>query len=93
MRDRRGLRVVELDLWGGAEALDLRDAATAGILLQLLAETGLLTDVVRDSGEWIVAVELPEDGVQGWASDQLGEAACYALLEAWAVLDAPPADT
>jgi hypothetical protein len=85
MRDRRGIRVFELDLWDGPEPPDLQDAATAGILLQMLAETGMLTDVVRDAGEWIVAVELPEDGVQGWAAEHLGEAACYALLEAWAV--------
>ncbi|MEQ1564771.1 MAG: hypothetical protein ABMA64_03950 [Myxococcota bacterium] len=86
MRDERGVRLVELDLWDGTDPPDLADPATAGVLLQVLAETGLLTDVVRDAGEWIVAVELPEDGVQGYASDILGEAACYALLQAWDVL-------
>lgn len=85
MRDVRGVRVAELDLWRGTDPPDLSDPATGGILLYMLADTGLLTDVVRDEGEWIVAVELPEEGVQGWAADHLGEAAAYALLEAWEV--------
>lgn len=83
MRDRRGLRVVELDLWDGPVAPDLEDFPTAGALIGLLDETGLLTDVVREGGEWIVAVELPEDGLQGWASDVFGEAVAHALFAAW----------
>jgi hypothetical protein len=87
MRDTRGIRVVELDLFDGEHPPDLADAATAGILLQMLDETGRLTDVVREGGEFIVAVDLPEDGVQGWAAETLGEAAAYALLGLWEVLD------
>ena len=87
MRDTQGVRVVDLDLWDGSRAVpDLRDDATAGVLLGILAESGLLTDVVRQDNEWIVAVELPETGLQGWAADTLGEAAAYALVEVWAAL-------
>ena len=92
MRDRRGLRVVELDLWDGAAAPDLTDWPTAGCLLGALAQTGRLTDVVRQGEEWIVAVDLPETGVQGWAADELGEAAAWALLGLWDALDHPPSD-
>jgi hypothetical protein len=88
MRDRRGVRVVELDLVDDdMQAPDLRDWATAGLLLQLLDETGRLTDVVRQDGEFVVAVDLPEDGVTGWAAESLGEAAAHALLGLWEVLD------
>jgi hypothetical protein len=88
MRDRRGVRIVDLELWDGAEPPDLADDATAGVLLGMLAEMGLLSDVVRQDGSWIVAVDLPEDGLQGWMGDTLGEAAGYAMLAAW---DAVPA--
>lgn len=91
MRDRRGLRVVELDLWDGDAPPDLADLPTAGALLGLLDELGALTDVVREGGEWIVAVETPEEGLQGWASDELGEAAAYALFAAWEALPDPDA--
>ncbi|MEQ1500779.1 MAG: hypothetical protein ABMB14_01045 [Myxococcota bacterium] len=83
MRDRRGLRVVELDLWDGESPPDLADLATAGVLLGVLAEHGALTDVVRQDGEWIVAVELGGEGIQGWVAATLGEAAGYALLAVW----------
>lgn len=87
MRDRRGVRVVDLELLDGMTAPDLRDWATAGILLQLLDESGRLTDVVKQDGEFVVAVDLPEDGVTGWAGETLGEAAAHALLGLWEVLD------
>lgn len=87
MRDRRGLRVVEIDLWDGVSPPDLGDFATAGVLLGVLAETGRLTDVVRQAADWIVAIDLPEDGVHGWAADTLGEAAAYALLALWDALE------
>jgi hypothetical protein len=48
--------------------------------------------VVRQDEEWIVAVNLPEDGVQGWAAESLGEAAAYALLGLWDALEHPAAD-
>lgn len=88
MRDRRGVRVVDLELLEGMTEPDLGDWATAGVLLQLLDETGRLTDVVRQDGEFVVAVDLPEDGLQGWAADTLGEAAATALLELWTALGA-----
>jgi hypothetical protein len=87
MRDRRGVRVVDLELLDGMEAPDLSDAATAGVVLQMLDETGRFTDVVRQQGEFVVAVDLPEDGVTGWVADTLGEAAALALLGLWEVLD------
>jgi hypothetical protein len=83
MRDQRGLRVVELDLWDGTSPPDLADFATAGVLLGILDESGRLTDIVKQGSEWIVAVDLPQDGLQGWAADTLGEAAAYALLNLW----------
>ncbi len=92
MRDAGGVRVVELELLDPSTAPDLTDAATAGVLLALLDETGRLTDVVRQDEEWIVAVNLPEDGVQGWAAESLGEAAAYALLGLWDALEHPAAD-
>lgn len=63
----------------------LSDAATAGCLLRIVDELGVLTDVVRDHEGWIVAVDLPK-GLKGFAADRLGEAASWALLEAWAEL-------
>ena len=63
----------------------LSDPATAGCLLSLVDELGVLTDVVRDDEGWIVAVDLPK-GLKGFAADCLGEAASWALLEAWAEL-------
>jgi hypothetical protein len=86
MRDRRGVRIVDLDLWDGTSPPDLSDDATGGVLLGVLAEMGLLSDVVRQDGAWIVAVDLPRDGLQGWMGDSLGEAAGYALLAAWDVV-------
>lgn len=90
MRDRQGRRVVDLDLWDGGVP-DLDDFPTAGALLGLLDETGILTDVVRESDHWIVAVELPGTGLQGWAADTLGEAAAWALLATYDALGAGPA--
>lgn len=87
MVDRRGVRVVDLELWDAVDLPDLADPATAGILLGMLDELGVLSDVVREGAEWIVAVDLPEDGLQGWAAESMGEAAAYALLAVW---DAAP---
>jgi len=71
---------------GGRSTLPvLSDHATAGCLLGLADELGVLTDVVRDQDGWIVAVDLPQ-GLKGFAADHLGEAASWALLEAWAEL-------
>lgn len=92
MRDASGVRIVELDLHDASSPPDLADPATAGVLLAMIDETRRLTDVVRQAEEWIVAVDLPEDGVQGWASDTLGEAAAYALLGLWDALDHPSSD-
>ena len=64
---------------------DLSDPATAGCLLSLLDALGVLTDVVRADDGWIVAVEIP-GGLKGFAADRLGEAASWALMEAWAEL-------
>ncbi|MBX2800899.1 MAG: hypothetical protein KTR31_24675 [Myxococcales bacterium] len=87
MSDHKKRRVVELDLWDGTDAIpDLGDFATAGAMLALLFETGRLTDVVVQDGEWIVAVEVPGEGVQGWAADTFGEAVAYGLLVAWGSL-------
>ncbi len=86
MQDTSGVRVVDLDLWDGADALpDLTDYATAGCLLGVLAETGMLTDVVLQDDLWIVAVNLPDEGLQGWAADELGAAAGWALIAVWGV--------
>ncbi|MEZ4240842.1 MAG: hypothetical protein R3F59_32735 [Myxococcota bacterium] len=82
MKDQRGIRVVDVDLWDPDGPPDLGDAATVGILLGWLAEIDLLSDVVRQDGAWIVAVELP-DGLQGWMGETMGEAAAAALLAAW----------
>lgn len=87
MKDQRGLRVVDLDLWDGASPPDLLDPATAGVILHMADDTRALTDVVRQGSEWIVAVDLPDEGLSGWAADTLGEAAAYALLAAWAAGD------
>lgn len=85
MRDQRGRRIVDLDLVQGDSPPDLEDMPTAGALLGLLDEMKLLTDVVRQGDDWIVAVE--QDGeVQGYAASSLGEAAAWALLavlEGW----------
>jgi hypothetical protein len=71
---------------GGRSSLPvLSDHGTAGCLLGLVDELGVLTDVVRDDDGWIVAVDLPT-GLKGFAADHLGEAAAWALLEAWAEL-------
>lgn len=89
MADTTGVRVVDLELWTGADALpNLSDFATAGVLIELLTETGLFTDVVLQDGEWIVAVDLPGEGLQGWAAETLGEAAAWALLAAWGAMGA-----
>ena len=61
---------------------NLNDGATAGILLQILDETGLLTDVVKHRGDWVVAIDRG-DGPIGYAGDSLGEAAAWALLAVW----------
>lgn len=81
MRDRRGVRCVDTDLWRAEAPPDLHDAATAGILVAMLAETGRLTDIVVIDGEWAVAVEM--DGPYGLAGSSLGEAAAWALLQVW----------
>jgi hypothetical protein len=85
MRDRRGRRVVDLDLWDGGVP-DLGDPATAGALLKLIDDRGALTDVIREAEGWIVAVDLPGVGLQGWAGGSLGEAAAWALLKTYEAL-------
>ena len=92
MRDRRGVRVVDLELLDAMDAPDLSDWPTVGAVLGMLDETGRFTDVVRQEGEFVVAVDLPPDGVQGWAGDTLGEAAALALLGLWEALDAGVGD-
>ncbi|MEN0061607.1 MAG: hypothetical protein AAGA48_05620 [Myxococcota bacterium] len=90
MRASDGVRVVDLDLWSPNETLpDLDDFPTAGAMLGMLAELGTLSDVVVQGEDWIVAVELPQSGVQGWAAGTLGEAAGWALIAAWGALPAP----
>jgi hypothetical protein len=88
MRDHLGRRIVDLALVTPDLRPDLSDAATGGCLLAALDDLGVLTDVVRSEGEWIVAVELPSD-LKGFAADHLAEAAAWALLEAWAELGPP----
>jgi len=88
MRDLRGRRLVDLDLHDGRSEPDLSDYATAGALLGLIAQTGSLTDVVRQGGEWIVAVDL-SGRLQGYIAPTLGEAAAWALLAFWADVDSP----
>jgi hypothetical protein len=82
MRDQRGVRIVDLELWDPTVPPDLRDAGTAGVLIGQLDETGFLSDIVKQEGEWIVAVELGGE-LRGFASDTLGEAAAWALLAVW----------
>lgn len=84
-----GVRVVDLELWSANDVLpNLEDYPTAGALLGVLAELGVLSDVVIQDEDWIVAVELPDSGLQGWAAETLGEAAGWALINAWGAL--PP---
>lgn len=85
MCDQHGRRVVDASLVTPDLIPDLADMATAGRLLEQIDAMGVLTDIVRSEGEWIVAVELPSE-LKGFASDHLGEAAAWALLEAWAEL-------
>lgn len=85
MRDQYGRRIVDPSLVTPDLIPDLDDMATAGRLLEQLDGMGVLTDIVRSEGEWIVAVELPSE-LKGFAADRLGEAAAWALLEAWAEL-------
>jgi len=92
MRDHLGRRIVDPSLvppvtGDDPTRPDLSDMATAGLLLEAIDQLGVLTDVVRAEGEWIVAVDLPSE-LKGFAADVLGEAAAYALLEAWAELGA-----
>ncbi len=89
MLDRLGARLVldaykhpSVDLPTRHQLPNLADPATGGVLLSILDDEGLLTDVVRDMGGWIVAIRTP-DGVQGYLADTLGEAAAWALLAAW----------
>ena len=82
MKDRRGRRIVDLDLHDGASPPDLLDAATAGVFLGWLAELGALSDVVREGDDWIVAIHR-SGGLQGYAADSMGEAAGWALLMLW----------
>jgi hypothetical protein len=86
MRDTRGRRIVDLELWKPKTPPDLSDAGTAGVLIGQLDETGLLSDIVKQEGEWIVAVELEGD-LRGFAADTLGEAAAWALLAVWDATD------
>ena len=61
---------------------DLGDAATAGVLLGMLQERGVLSDVVIQDGEWIVAVVL-EGELRGYVAESIGAAAAWALLAMW----------
>jgi len=89
MLERLGARLV-LDAWKHPTIEmptekgqpNLKDPATGGVLLSVLDDEGLLTDVVRDMGGWIVAIRTP-DGVEGYFADTLGEAAAWALLAGW----------
>lgn len=93
MRASDGVRVVDLALWTGSDLLpDLDDYPTAGALLGILAALGVLSDVVIQEDDWIVAVELEDSGLQGWAAATLGEAAGWALLAAWGATSAPRLD-
>lgn len=69
-----------------AEVPDLSDAATVGVLLVMLDETSALRDLVRDSDDWIAAVEIDGD-LRGYAADTVGEALAWALLAAWGEID------
>ena len=82
MRDRRGVRIVDLGLWEAEAPPDLGDPGTAGVLIAQLDETGVLSDIVKQDGEWIVAIDVGE-GLQGYAAETLGEAAAWALLAWW----------
>lgn len=86
MRDRRGVRIVDLALWEPHVAPDLSDPGTAGVLLGQLDAAGQLSDIVKQDGEWIVAISIGE-ALQGYAADTLGEAAAWALLALWDTLD------
>ncbi len=88
MRDARGRRLVDLDLHDGGSEPDLADYATAGAVLGLLADAGCVTDIVREQGEWIVAVNL-SGRLQGYIAGTLGEAAAWALLAYWDDQDRP----
>ncbi len=93
MRATDGVRVVDVALWTAGNLLpDLDDFPTAGAILGVLADMGVLSDVVIQDEDWIVAVELPESGLQGWAGSSLGEAAGWALLAAWGSVAAPRLD-
>lgn len=60
---------------------DLEDMATAGALLGLVDDLGVLADVAKEEGEWIVAIETDE-GLKGWIGGTLGEATGWAFLAA-----------
>jgi len=84
-----GVRVVDLSLWSANDVLpNLDDFPTAGALLGMLADLGVLSDVVIQDEDWIVAVDLPDSGLQGLAAETLGEAAAWALITAWGAM--PP---
>lgn len=90
MRASDGVRVVDLELWTAGDVLpDLGDFPTAGAMLGMLAEIGMLSDVVVQDEDWIVAVELPDSGLQGFAAESLGEAAGWALINAWGAMPLP----
>jgi hypothetical protein len=88
MVDQAGGRVVDVAGVADTALPDLADWATAGAVLGLIAARGALTDVVRDSGNWIVAVDIEGD-ISGYAAETLGEAAGWALMAVWENL--PPA--
>ncbi len=90
MLDRFGARLI-LDRWKHpaveapepGRALNLTDPGTAGVLLALLDEEDALSDIVRDSQGWIVAIRDTNGEVHGFFADTLGEAAAWALLAWW----------
>ena len=62
---------------------DLEDWATAGLVLEQLAQTGRLTDVVNLPDCWVVAIKSRGPDVRGLAAETFGEAAAWALLAVW----------
>jgi len=91
--DVQGTRVSDPASFASELPPDLDDAATVGVVLGMLAETGALSDICREDADWIVAVE-HSHGLRGYAANSLGEAAAWALLHVWddTGLEAPVTD-
>ena len=81
MRPRGGARIS-----GGERPTappDLDDWATVGLVLEQLANTSRLTDVVRLPDCWVVAIKTRGANVRGLAADTFGEAVAWAILAVW----------